>query len=89
MRDRTIVTLVPRDTTTVRMLADGADADLAPVVPLRTYQMHGNRVIHPVDAAPGMALDPRVDRSRLGADREQEPGPLAKALMAVAGNPVR
>jgi glycosyltransferase involved in cell wall biosynthesis len=61
--------------------------ELAPVIPL-PVRMHGNRVIQPVNAAPGTRL-PDGHRTLHEVDEFAEfhtvdPGPLARALMAMA-----
>ncbi len=56
--------------------------DLAPVIEL-PVRMHGNRVIEPVDAAPGTRLTAKGDPAALTGEFGYDPGPLARALMAM------
>jgi hypothetical protein len=87
----TIVTLVPRDTTPARPLGeqpsdDAGNDGIAPVVPLRPVTMHGNtvhRIIRPVDAEPGTRLTAHGDPAGLSGSVVYDPGPLARALMAL------
>ena len=58
--------------------------DVAPVIAL-PVRMHGNRVIEPLDVPVGTLLG-----ERLGYDPESyDPGPLARALMAIDEVPAR
>ena len=90
MSDRTIVTLVPRDAAPARPVGQRPTETvgaLAPVVPLRPVTMRGNtvhRLIQPVSAAPGTRLTAHGDPAGLSGSYGFDPGPLARALMAMA-----
>jgi hypothetical protein len=90
MTDRTIVTLVPRDTTPARLLGPAADPGedgLAPIVPLRPATLHDDvvRLIEPLHAPAGTVLrDFRFTDNVVADPESSDPGPLARALMAAA-----
>jgi hypothetical protein len=89
MTDRTIVTLVPRDTTPARPVGRAAasvDEGLAPVVPLRPATLHDgvvHRLIQPLHVPAGTVLREVRFTDNVVVDTESyDPGPLARALMA-------
>ena len=91
MTDRTIVTLVPRDTTPARPVggtAAPADEGIAPVVPLRPATLHDgvvHRLIQPLSVPAGRVLREMRFADNVVVDPESyDPGPLARALMAAA-----
>ena len=82
MPDRSIVTLVPRETTPARPVHTTdprpTERPLATVTPLPTVRPTG-RVISPLDTARNVPAPGR--RAHLAQVTDQEPGPLARALM--------